>query len=503
MTTYDIFSDSAGVAAVAAEPNNDQQMPVSGVLFGVGDVANGLSGKPTRWTADSLETMADDGLFEGKPFTLADSLDPEQHVGVEMTDDGPMLTGSVSMDEKVGEITATEFDPDIGLLFEGFVADFEAEDAIQTGLAQVSPVVIREVELVEGEEGDPDAIYEPTNVAGARDVALVADGAVPSNEINVGPSPEIDSQTAEALTANFGFEVEALADVGDVQEGSRVRWGSQGSRPAYGRIEEVRGEGDAPLDDEIDGDQTIQPPAALIEIYRPTDDGWSASDTMVGHSLNTDTLTAIDEFPSPESLTESPGSYDGIGQSGPDTTDLKMDLTDNEQELVAAARQRDDPTVVSADRLDELEAQLEDHDDLIEEAAELDEPEVMDADKAEAMRDRVSMVEGMMAEALQDRNGLKESTVEAMSFDAMASEFEGDDGLDVEALTQSPESGSGPTGGDGGSGPSDEDCERIEQIDNKLDTVGNALPDERVEALRDEAAELAGADDYDGALEVL
>jgi len=144
-----------------------------------------------------------------------------------------------------------------------------------------------------------------------------------------------------------------------------------------------------------------------------------------------------------------------------------------------------------------------DRDELIDEAAELDEPEVMDADTAEAMRDRVSIVEGMMAEALQDRNGLKESTVEAMSFEAKAAEFEGDDGLDVEALTQSPESGSGPTGGDGGSGPSDDDRERIEQIDNKLDTVGNALPDERVEALRDEAAELAGADDYDGALEVL
>jgi hypothetical protein len=87
----------------------------------------------------------------------------------------------------------------------------------------------------------------------------------------------------------------------------------------------------------------------------------------------------------------------------------------------------------------------------------------------------------------------------------MAAEFETEDGdLDVEALTQSPETGSGPTGGDGGDGgPSEEDVERIAEINNKLSTVGSALPDERVEALREEAADLAGADDYDGALEVL
>ena len=110
-----------------------------------------------------------------------------------------------------------------------------------------------------------------------------------------------------------------------------------------------------------------------------------------------------------------------------------------------------------------------------------------------------------MAEALTEEKGLRDATVEAMSFDAMAAEFETDEGdLDVEALTQMPESGSGPTGGSGGSsGPTDEDIERIEEIDTKLSSVGNALPDERVEALRDEAAELADADDYDGALEVL
>jgi hypothetical protein len=367
--------------------------------------------------------MAEDGVFEGKPLTMADSLDPEQHVGVTMTDDGPALTGAVSMDEKVGEITATTFDPDTGLLFEGFVADWEAEETVETGLAQISPVVIRESELVEGDEGDPDALYEVTDVQSARDVALVADGAVPSNEINVGPSTAIGHQAAEALSAHYGVDVEALAN------------------------------------DHPGGDD--------------------------GHN-------------------------GGDGQSTPAKDDpLIMDLTDKEQELVAAARQKDDPTVVEAevrDRLTELEEQADEHEDLIEEASGVDDPEVMDAETAEAMRERVDIVEGMMAEALTEEKGLRDATVEAMSFDAMAAEFETDEGdLDVEALTQMPESGSGPTGGSGGgsSGPTDGDKQRIEEIDEKLSSVGNALPDERVEALRDEAADLADADDYDGALEVL
>ena len=421
--TYEILSDGAGVAAVAAEPT-DNQLPAHGVLFGPDDVTTGLTGQRTRWPADILEQMAEDGVFEGKPLTMADSLDPEQHVGVTMTDDGPALTGAVSMDEKVGEITATTFDPDTGLLFEGFVADWEAEETVETGLAQISPVVIRESELVEADsEGDPDALYEVTDVQSARDVALVADGAVPSNEINVGPSTAIGHQAAEALSAHYGVDVEALAN------------------------------------DHPGGDD--------------------------GHN-------------------------GGDGQSTPAKDDpLIMDLTDKEQELVAAARQKDDPTVVEAevrDRLTELEEQADEHEDLIEEASGVDDPEVMDAETAEAMRERVDIVEGMMAEALTEEKGLRDATVEAMSFDAMAAEFETDEGdLDVEALTQMPESGSGPTGGSGGgsSGPTDGDKQRIEEIDEKLSSVGNALPDERVEALRDEAADLADADDYDGALEVL
>jgi hypothetical protein len=422
MTTYAVLNDGCGIAALAHDVDGGTQ--VHGVVLGEGDITNGLSGKRTRWPADTLQEMV--GMFEGKPITMADSLDPEQHVGVVVTEDGPELSGAVSLDEKVGEITADAYEEGVGLLFEGFLADWEAEDIVERGLAQVSPVILREVELVEGEEGSPDALYEPTAVNAVRDLAIVADGAAPSNEIAVGSSADV-SATAEALTSHFDVEVEVLSD---------------------GRMEVTNTGGD---------------------------DGQNG---------------------------------DG-GQSTPaDNNEFTMDLTDKEQELVAAARQKDDPTVVEAevrDRLTELEEQHDEHEELIEEATELDEPEVMDAEQAEAMRERVNIVEGMMAEALTEEKGLREATVEAMSFDAMAAEFETDDGdLDVEALTQTPETGSGPTGGsNGSSGLSDEDKQRIEEIDQKISTAGSALPDSRVEALRQEAADLADADDYDAAVEVL
>mgnify|MGYP000297793284 CR=1 FL=1 len=554
MTMYDVLGDGSTVAAVGDVSADSNQLPVHGVIFGVDDVTTGLSGKRTRWPADVLEAVAEEGLFEGKPITLADSLDPEQHVGVEITDDGPALTGAVSMDEKVGEITGTAFDPDTGLLFEGFVADWDAEELVERGLAQVSPVVMRDLELVEGEADDPDALYEVREVHAARDLALVADGAVPSNEINVGESPALGSEMAEALTAHFGVDL-------DVEALQRER----ARRPTYSDTEDAEwstptlaeyltGYDSLPSPDDVDSvddltdeDRTLIAEKSLLgtpagdtlrevrffPVVDPSndalnrralgavrsgrgeqadipDDALASAQRMAGELLNDEFDADVDI----EAASNYPGSDDGpgggSGQSTSATTGLPTmdDLTDHEQELVAAARQKDDPTVVEAevrDRLDELEATIDDHDDLIDEAADLDDPEVMDAETAEAMRERVSIVKEMMAEALQDRTGLSDSAIEAMPFEAMAAEFETEDGdLDVEALTQSPETGSGPTGGDGGDGgPSEEDIERIAEIDNKLSTVGSALPDERVEALREEAADLAGADDYDGALEVL
>lgn len=551
MSIYDITT--SGIAALASRA--DGQTPVSGVLIGEGDVTNGLSNKRTRWPASVLEAMAGDDLFEGKPITMADSLDPEQHAGVEVTDEGAKLTGAVSMDEKVGEITETVYEPGVGLLYEGFVADDDAAGAVEAGLAQVSPVVIRDIEQVE------EDLYEPTEVLAARDVAIVADGAVPSNEIDVGNLDQA-TEVAEALSAHFGTDVAVEALQRDqarrptYSDTTGAEWSTPtledylsgyDSLPSPDDVDSV-----ADLDDEgrsliadksllgtpdgetlrevrffpvvdPDGDALNRRALGAVRSGRGAqadipDDALASAERMAGELLNDEFDADVDVEAAATGVgaqtSDHPGGDDGsnggMSQSTPALNGLPTmdDLTDKEQELVAAARQKDDPMVVEAEvpeRLTDLEEQIDEHEELIEEAADLEDPTVQSAEEAEAMAERVAIVEEMMAEALTEQKGLREATVEAMSFDAMAAEFESDEGdLDVEALTQNVESGSGSTGtGDGDTGPTDDDVERIQEINQRIEALGGSMPADHREQLKEEAAELAGTDDYDAALEVL
>jgi len=74
----------------------------------------------------------------------------------------------------------------------------------------------------------------------------------------------------------------ALAE--DVSEGDRVEWDSQGDRKARGIVQRVVEEG---LIDVPDSDFTVEAPAALIEVYEPTGDGYVPTGDMVGHQLET------------------------------------------------------------------------------------------------------------------------------------------------------------------------------------------------------------------------
>jgi hypothetical protein len=86
----------------------------------------------------------------------------------------------------------------------------------------------------------------------------------------------------------------------DIEEGDLVKWNSSGERDAYGKVQDTITKG--MYNSEIDGDQTISAPAALIEVHKPMDEGWSATGTMVGHKTNNDTLKVIESLPEPENL---------------------------------------------------------------------------------------------------------------------------------------------------------------------------------------------------------
>ena len=73
----------------------------------------------------------------------------------------------------------------------------------------------------------------------------------------------------------------------------KVRWRAGGGN-AYGRVEDTIEEGQ--YDSEIDGDITVEAPAALIEVYDIDSEGnWEPTDTMVAHQPGT--LTVIEDFP--------------------------------------------------------------------------------------------------------------------------------------------------------------------------------------------------------------
>jgi hypothetical protein len=86
------------------------------------------------------------------------------------------------------------------------------------------------------------------------------------------------------------LETESREKVGDF-----VRWNSSGGI-ARGRIEEIKTEGSINVPDSDfsiaaeEGD-----PAVLIRVYKEVEDGWVATDTLVGHKMSE--LTYIDPLP--------------------------------------------------------------------------------------------------------------------------------------------------------------------------------------------------------------
>lgn len=82
------------------------------------------------------------------------------------------------------------------------------------------------------------------------------------------------------------------AKAGDLKVGDFVSWNSSGGR-ARGKIDRIVADGqiDVP-DSDFTVNGTEDDPAALIQVYQRGEEGWEATDTMVGHKFST--LTKID-----------------------------------------------------------------------------------------------------------------------------------------------------------------------------------------------------------------
>lgn len=108
----------------------------------------------------------------------------------------------------------------------------------------------------------------------------------------------------QMVVVSMSEDIDPIGDVSSraVSSGDFVSWNSSGGR-ARGKIERIVTDDSIDIPDSsftITG--TADDPAALIRVYTQSDDGWVATDTLVGHKLST--LTPIDDLKEPSKKNE-------------------------------------------------------------------------------------------------------------------------------------------------------------------------------------------------------
>lgn len=195
---YDVVESGIAVLAGADEQSTDATT-VHGVAIGEDDITEGMSGKRTRWPPEVLRAGAEKLI--GKPIVT-------DHPGAEKTDEGVRVDGPPPLEAKVGEVTDARYVEGRGLVWEGSVADPEAAQQIERGLADVSPIVAREIRPVESDDGGE--LFEATSIQAFRDLGLVSSGAAPSNSVATGTA----ALWADALAAAWEADADGDGDTG-------------------------------------------------------------------------------------------------------------------------------------------------------------------------------------------------------------------------------------------------------------------------------------------------
>lgn len=111
-----------------------------------------------------------------------------------------------------------------------------------------------------------------------------------------------EMEQAETMQENLNRAAPDELSVGDF-----VSWNSSGGR-SQGRITQVERDGSINVPDSsfsINGN--ADDPAALIRVYRETDEGWEETDTLVGHKFST--LSKIDELREARAVNQSAPAY--------------------------------------------------------------------------------------------------------------------------------------------------------------------------------------------------
>lgn len=189
---------------------------------------------------------------------------------------------------------------------------------------------------------------------------------------------------------------------------------------------------------------------------------FDAVESMQGEQTSNESAES-DEDTGPSDDGESGGnpSSSAANEDNESMSDNDNDLTREEEAVLSAAESLESP-------VEALEAYS-----AAEQPSIVDEEtsEVVPTDEYESLQEQVGEMESIMGEALSERTDLKESTIEALSFEALCDEFRDDDGnLEVEALVQEPETEEPEPESLEEDEMSDED---VEALQDKADVFGN------------------------------
>lgn len=495
----------SGIAVLAEdEPTwDDGPFPVRGVALPEEIVTHGdnTEGVATYWPASTVQEAAP--LFEGAK--IVDGSEHDAATAMENPQPAPETI--------IGEITSVEYEPGVGVLYEGEVDDPELAKRIDRNRVEVSPTLFRAL----GDEADDQDAMVAEAVKAVRDLSIVAEGAAQGNSIEPATAA-MSALSATALEARFDGQTGAAAlqeiHEPEFSETSTGEWSAPnledfGDDPDLGAVADhflVSLDGFPPEDF---GDLALpvvdtggalnlsalqNAKARAGQVSGLSGDDLDRAESMIDRLAN-ENFDEADFGAEADGATPGDDGQTGQSTDGPEpddgttTTDImsdENDLTDAERELLATV---DDPAEAI---------------EVLQEYDGREEPAIVEQRDVDRRQSHIEALEDLMDERLTEDVGLKPATVEAMGFDAKLGEFEDEDGeFAPETLVQDPEAGSADSGAGGDDGPTDEDLDRIAEIDRKLGTVGSALPTSRVEALREEAADLAGTDDYESAVEVL
>ena len=168
--------------------------------------------------------------------------------------------------------------------------------------------------------------------------------------------------------------------------------------------------------------------------------------------------------------------------------------------LIDQADDIDRPVVVDQSVVDTVDRATS----LLEAAEGVDDPRIVEADEYDADEEALEAVSDALVEALGTHFGIRESVARDMTVPAMVNQFrdDDDDGIDLESLAQTPETGSATEEEIEESVDDDDDPyeslesgKRAEVTDlcERADAFEDRLP-KHAESLRQEAADIVGVD---------